>query len=724
MALNRSQLNSSQQDFIHTVLDPMLEFDEQTTDVSKIEEELFHALTADKFYKEDNPNLYELRQVLYYPTKHLLQLESQGANNKSLTVRAVQTYLLDYVSAALKKNKCPLTHWNVDAVKAALPVIDESDLFISQLATVDNPDLWHIAPQEGDIYSCFIKIENKAVPMRNNENINIDKEFVYLDIRVDLDGTIVKKKMELVQFPDTFRNDIAVNQFIKETKRSAKLNAREFASKTVVDYFIKNNIIPPHIASNDCPIALQLLLTNKHFFSALSNYKIGFRVIMKLEEEDALLLIQPEIIALLKNDILTLPQITKLSTAELRVFKHPVYFELLKKNIIDEHDLFKVTKFRSKFLVHPHVTNLISRQKISYNQARYLALACKPLFNDVNYYEYFCNTPMNWRQLKKMNETQCLFLLSPSCKSLIINNTITIGTILSLEADVLNLLIQFPYLLTKLIRNFINLNEFEKANTETIMALYQKMYGERVKLIFQKDYMVIEGVEDNLERVLKDLPSATKELKEILYYIAFPNSEMDEPEEEDEDEYQEEDIDEIAYQDHLALITINEHSELENFQKLIIEYFLEQLTISLYVKICDLREGERMDFYNSLLAIVQANESSSAHEILHNAIGFAKEYLSKASFTIKSSSIYDSSDVLFSPATAPESNKKRRRSTDLETENEMPANRKRKLYNIDSEIMEFCTNLMTLHSLTEKVNTNELKPVEEKDNHHSLRMRY
>lgn len=436
MALTKSQINT-----IKASINHLLDFPQEKSEFIQKESELMDALLnpVDKEHE-----FYWLGECLRKPTEYFRGLEQQGPginsdNNTTLTlvttIGEVQDTMLDHIFSCLSNTGNALSSWDKDKILSKLPTDNWNTEFKSQKAAIEggeNP--WQLPTYSDRIYTQALRLNDEIPDYFVDDEPLIINQAAYVDITVACspDKTI-NKSIYIETLQTNFRTDNEENRYMEEILRLAGIEAKIAAAKIAITHLNdKCSHINHHKGIVRNSNAVNEIVTNQFWFNAIEQGLVKFNQINSLTLYEAKNLLHPAIISLYKNQILDFRKAKRLTPPEMTIATHHVYTPLISNGSISINDILGITARRANLLVNPHVTNLIQREKLTFNEAKHLPYDLKEIILSGIYSSYFTTRLIDWKVFNMIPQDQSTILLNSSVARMLYNDVISLETIVNL----------------------------------------------------------------------------------------------------------------------------------------------------------------------------------------------------------------------------------------------------------------------------------------------------
>ncbi len=545
-------LLTAQKQLIEATISHLLDFSTQSTEFAKEESDLTTAFM--KAVDKDHP-YYWLRECFIHPTKYFQRLEQLAKKQEPPpTIGEVQKYMIDFISSRLALSNHTCIHWNRDNILKTIPKKNNSIRFVTKLAHMedDSEHPYAITNLEGKIFTCMMELE-ESYDMSDDDDVYAMYQ-PFVNVTVTCGKEVYNKKIALgKKVPETqFRSeddddddDFDANQdvFIEDLKPKAVEEAEIFAAQCALPHLRKSDLNTVDTDNDEVSIdenddaaeeeildessldedelsffaAVRLIVTNQFYFEQLQK-NISLQDIITLTKEKAECLINPTIIKLIQNNILSFKQATALLPWQVKLITHPTYNALLLKKEIGIRDT-DIIKERANFLITPPIANLIQMGKLSFSNACKLFLDFqskepidfKSIVMSPLYDGFFSSHDIPWQALFKLNKHHCVLLLQKNIARLIVNGSIDIKDIPKLSPYMTQAIPVCPRLFYWLEQKFISLCHLTEYDQTNFHHLYVDVYSMRFKGLFNNDPFKINGQIDTVQSLIDELPVAAVE---------------------------------------------------------------------------------------------------------------------------------------------------------------------------------------------------------------------
>lgn len=368
-------LNERQREFIQSILDDLLDLPSEEKELTVEIAQLELALQEDPLDPEHR--YAQLQKCFLHPTDCFFHLE---VFNPDISIGLVQEHVLQSLTQLIQKaasSETPLSSlgWNPEVARAKLR--EDCEAFSRPFKSASSPFDSGIHP-----WQIFVPSEK----IYTIELIQ-QREFLQIQVLIKIDlpnwGVLEGQPIE---YPNDVQTDEEEDRFVLGQHTIIRDAAEKQVSDVLLDHLVKASWITPEEKQLIKPGA-QFLLLHRFYFNAVAEGRIPFRVLKDINANQANLLVEPALMALIDAGKCDVGFVENLTPAEFNVCKNPYYLKRVLEDPKTQNlppltlQEFKGVSSEKSFLLNlPSVTSLQQQGKMSYQQAKEIHPRVTPIF--------------------------------------------------------------------------------------------------------------------------------------------------------------------------------------------------------------------------------------------------------------------------------------------------------------------------------------------------------
>lgn len=461
------------------------------------------------FDAEKTDPAYDLKNCFFHPENYLIDIITE---ENPVTYGEVKEYILEVIVTECTKNLFPLYK------RTFLDLFYREDWerpfeWRLEINRDEEIDPWQFPELKDKTYKPSIRISGENVSTILNSHTDhhqyIYTQTLYLDVEANYHGSQINYPICLLQssslndFKDNFTSISAKNAYIKTFVSETLKKADEIGTQMTLKQLTNQLNLSDNTVQdiNACKFACELA-THSYYFNQLVSAQLHILSILNLTANNYENLRWTPAIDLMKQNAITFFEAKKLSKSAKIMIQNSCYFNLLANQSIGLKNFSESSISRILFMLHPHITYLISNNKLSFVAAQKFNLSRKDILFDPEYFEFFKTHEISWSLFEKITLHELPIFIVDSIRRLIVNDVLTFESVINAALD--------------------------KNNTHVILDLYVNASAFRLQKLMDQNPCQIYGIKDTLQIFISELPESAKtcnlslsEFKEKILTLFF-----------------------------------------------------------------------------------------------------------------------------------------------------------------------------------------------------------
>ncbi|EKD71027.1 MAG: hypothetical protein ACD_46C00291G0003 [uncultured bacterium] len=438
---------------------------------------------------------FGLRNMFLHPETILYRLEDFG--DSTITISDVQVGILqqltDFIRESAKQCGTSLENlgWNLEQMKLVTRLTNSTNKFVSEKSHFDegqHPQLVDVP--NGKVYE-IQRILTKEDTRGTSIHMGMGVEAYYyadINIIVKLPSGTSKKNIKLF-----------IDDDLKYLEKEMYQAADHFTAELILTNMVKSKLLSEKEKKQLLNHPAATAFFSFYFYQSMfANKKISVKKLLELPNSAIENINDSLCMSLVKDKICKFDQIVYISPLAKKICQHHLYFTQLKNKNIKFNSLLSINEDQYRILVLPLISQLILKNKISFEQALLFPVYLRSLFCHGGYQTYFTNQHSDWNGLANITEEQCQVLSNNLMAALVNIGMIQLNQLDNYHLDTLRFLGSIAFL-SKWLEPEIS--TLLTATTDKLMSTIVNIFAKRVVAVYESSPIQ----NDNESKIAADL---------------------------------------------------------------------------------------------------------------------------------------------------------------------------------------------------------------------------